>query len=51
VEAIDSECSQLMEASSLLDAEAVTNTTLILSLRKELREVNNEVARLQTMIG
>lgn len=51
VEAIDQECSQLMEASSLLDAEAARNTDLILNLRKELREANSEVARLQTMIG
>jgi hypothetical protein len=40
-----------MEASSLLDAEAARTTDLILSLRKELREANTEISRLQTMIG
>ena len=51
MEAIDSECSELMEATSLLDAEAAKNTTLILTLRRELRESNAEIARLKSLIG
>lgn len=51
VEAMDRECSQLAEATSLLDAEAVSNNSLILGLREELREVHAEVARLHGMMG